>query len=141
MRRLLTWVIDQLIPVAGTVALILLQRFGVFSLLPLNLVIEREYGNYALFLGAAAALVASGIFGRVGRQFGVGEFLVTALVGFVTMTPFVSARYGIYFGIPPSQFAMYATFAYMGLFVSIGVIVGGCWSNVVKYFREENLLL
>jgi hypothetical protein len=141
MGRVLRWAIDQLIPAVLTAALVLVQRFGLLTLLPLNLVIEREYGNYALLLGVGAALVSSGIFGRVTRQFGVGAFLATALAGFVTITPFVSARYGISFGLPPAHFAMAATFAYLGLYVVIGVLIGGCWSNVVKAFREESPFL
>ena len=140
MRRLLRWTIDQLIPVAVTVGLVLAQRFGLLRLFPLNLVIEREYGNYALFLSAAAALVSSGIYGRVPHQFGVGTFLLTAIADFVLMGPFVSARYGISFGISPAFLAMAATFAYLGFAMINGVLIGGCWSNVVKYFREENPL-
>jgi hypothetical protein len=139
--RVSRWAIDQLIPTALTAALLLVQRFGLLTLLPLNLVIEREYGNYALLLGVGAALVSSGIFGRVARQFGVGAFLATVSAGFVTITPFVSARYGISFGLPPAHFAMAATFAYLGLYVVIGVLIGGCWSNVVKAFREESPFL
>jgi hypothetical protein len=36
---------------------------------------------------------------------------------------------------------MAATFAYLGLYVVIGVLIGGCWSNVVKAFREESPFL
>jgi hypothetical protein len=129
--------IDQVVPAALTAALILVQRLGFMSLLPLNIVIEREYGNYALLLGVAAALVAGGTFSKVTHQFGIGAFLVTVLAGLVTVSPFVFARYGIYLGLLPVHFSVVATFAYLGLSVAIGLLFGGCWSVVVKAFREQ----
>ena len=137
MGQLIRFAIDQLIPAGLTAALILVQRLGFVALLPLNLVIEREYGNYALLLGVAAALVASGTFSRATQQFGVGAFLATASAGLVTVAPFIFARYGIYLGLAPAHFAIAATFAYLGLYVVIGLLIGGCWSAVLKAFREQ----
>ena len=137
MTQLTKLLVDQLIPAALTGALILLQRFGFMSLLPLNVVIEREYGNYALLLGVAAALVASGTFSKVTHHFGISAFLVTALAGLATVSPFVFARYGIYLGLAPVHFAIMATFAYLGLQILIGLLFGGCWSVVVKAFRQQ----
>jgi len=138
MGQLAKFLIDQLIPAALTVALIAAQRLGFLTLLPLNLVIEREYGNYALLLGVAAALVASGTFSKVTHHFGIGAFLATTSAGLATVGPFVFARYGIYLGLAPAHFAIVATFAYLGLYVIIGLLIGGCWSVVVKAFREQN---
>jgi hypothetical protein len=140
MGQVVRFVVDQLIPAALTAGLILVQRFGFATLLPLNLVIEREYGNYALLLGTTAALVASGTFSRVSRQFGLGAFLATASAGLVLITPFVVARYGMSLGLPPPHFSIAATFAYLGLYVVIGLLIGGCWSVVVKVFREQQSL-
>ena len=137
MGQLIRFVIDQMIPAALTAALMLVQRFGVVTLLPLNLVIEREYGNYALLLGVAAALVSSGTFSRVTHQFGIGAFLTTVSAGLVTVAPFIFARYGIYLGLAPAHFSILATFAYLGLYVVIGLLLGGCWSAVVKAFRDQ----
>ena len=137
MGQLIRFLVDQLIPAALTAALILAQRLGFLTLLPLNIVIEREYGNYALLLGVAAALVASGTFSKVTHHFGIGAFLATASAGLVIVAPFVFARYGIYLGIAAAHFAIAATFAYMGLYVIIGMLFGGCWSVVVKAFREQ----
>lgn len=138
MSRVVTFTIDQLVPAALTAGLVLVQRFGFLTLLPLNLVVEREYGNYALLLGTAAALVASGTFTRVTHQFGLGAFLATAAAGLVMVAPFIVARYGLYLGLAPGQFAIAATFAYLGLYVVIGLLVGGCWSVAVKPFREQH---
>ena len=136
-RQLTRFLIEQLVPAALTAALILIQRLGSVRLLPLNVVIEREYGNYALLLGVAAAFVASGTFSKITHQFGIGAFLATASGGLVTITPFVFARYGISLGLVPAHFAMTATFAYLGFSVVIGLLFGGCWSVVVKAFRDE----
>jgi hypothetical protein len=137
MRQLTRFLIEQLVPAALTAALILIQRLGFARLLPLNVVIEREYGNYALVLGVAAAFVASGTFSRVTCQFGIGAFLATASVGLGTIAPFVFARYGSYLGLSPAHFAIAATFAYLGFYVVIGLLFGGCWSVVVKAFRDQ----
>ena len=137
MGRVIRFVVDQVIPAALTAALILLQRLGVVKLLPLNIVIEREYGNYALLLGVAAALVSSGTFSGPTHQFGIGGFLTTALAGLVAVAPFIFARYGMYLGLPPAHFSIAATFAYLGLYVVIGLLFGGCWSTVVKTFRDD----
>ena len=75
-------------------------------------------------------------FTREGRRFGIGPFLAVAAAGAVTAAPFVSARYGMYLGIPPMLFTLVATFAYLGFYMTIGLLCGGCWSVVVKAFRE-----
>lgn len=137
MSQLTRFLVDQLIPAALTAAVILAQRLGLMRLFPLNVVIEREYGNYALLLGVAAALVAGGTFSKVTHQFGIGAFLATVLGGLATISPFVFARYGISLGLAPVHLAMAATYAYMGLSVVIGLLFGGCWSVVVKAFRDQ----
>lgn len=137
MRQLTRVLIEQLVPAALTATLILIQRLGSARLLPFNVVIEREYGNYALLLGVAAAFVASGTFSKVTHQFGIGAFLATASGGMVTIAPFVFARYGIYLGQAPAHFAIAATFAFLGFYVVIGLLFGGCWSVVVKAFRDQ----
>lgn len=137
MRELLRFLVDCLVPTALTAGINIAQRFGYVLLLPLNVVIEREYGNYALLLGAAGAFVASSTFTREGRQFGIGPFLSVAVAGAVMAAPFVLARYGMHFGIAPMQFALIATFAYLGFYVTIGLLCGGCWSVVVKAFRDH----
>lgn len=140
MRHLVTVLVDQGVPAALTAGLNLLQRLGWVTILPLSLAIEREYGNYALTLGVAAALVGGGTFARGGQEFGIGGFLATALASLVMASPFVLARHGIFLGVAPAHFAMVATFAYLGFHVAIGLLVAGCWSAVVRTFREQRLL-
>ncbi len=136
MRALLRLLVDCLVPTVLTAALNLGQRFGRITLLPLNVVIEKEYGNYALLLGMAAAFVASSTLTREGQRFGIGQFLAVAVAGSVTAAPFVLARYGMFLGVTPMEFALIATFAYLGFFVTIGLLCGGCWSVIVKAFRD-----
>jgi hypothetical protein len=40
-------------------------------------------------------------------------------------------------GLAPMQFALLGTFAYLGLYVVLGVLIGGCWSLVVGMFRGQ----
>jgi hypothetical protein len=139
MRQIMGFVVDQGIPAALTAGLNVAQRLGYMTLLPLNAVIEKEYGNYALLLGAAGAFVASATFTREGRRFGVGAFLLTVLASLVMVTPFILYRYGMTLGLTPMQFALAATFAYLGFYVTVGVLVGGCWSAVVRAFSRHDL--
>ncbi len=136
MRAVMRFVINQLIPAALTAGLNLAPRFGYFTLLPLSMGVEREYGNYALLLGSAAALVASASFGRVGTRFDLQGFVGMALAGLLTISPFVLGRAGVTFGLPPRHFDVVITFAYLGFFIVVGLLVGGCWSVVVKAVRD-----
>jgi hypothetical protein len=139
MRQLARFVVDQGIPAALTAGLNVAQRLGYMTLLPLNVVIEKEYGNYALLLGAAGAFVASATFTRTGRRFGVGAFLLTVLASLVMVTPFILSRYGMSLDLAPMHFALAATFAYLGFYVTVGVLVGGCWSAVVRAISRQDL--
>jgi hypothetical protein len=137
-RRITELVVGQGVPAALTAGLNLAQRLGYLTLLPLNAVIEKEYGNYALLLGAAGAFVTSATFTREGRRFGVGSFLLTVVASLVMVTPFILHRYGMDLGLAPMHFALAATFAYLGFYVSVGVLVGGCWSAVMRAFSRPD---
>jgi hypothetical protein len=134
-RRLVRLCVDQVVPALIAVALVAVQRFGLVTLLPLNVVIEREYGNYAMLLAAVAAFVASATFVRDGWQFGIGPLLGTTVASIATVSPFIFARYGMQFGLPPMQFALIATFAYLAFSVTLGLLTGGCWSVIIKSIR------
>lgn len=137
MRGLMRFIVHQLIPAALTAGLNLSPRYGYFVLLPLSIGVEREYGNYALLLGIAGALVASASFGREGICFELPDFVGTALAGLVTVAPFILGRAGLTLGLPPRHFDVVITFAYLGFFIVIGVLVGGCWTVVVKAVRAS----
>jgi len=137
-RRITKPVVGQGVPAALTAGLNIAQRLGYLTLLPLNAVIEKEYGNYALLLGAAGAFVTSATFTREGRRFGVGSFLLTVVASLVMVTPFILHRYGMDLGLAPMHFALAATFAYLGFYVSVGVLVGGCWSAVMRAFSRPD---
>jgi hypothetical protein len=136
-RRVARLVVDQGVPAALTAGLNAAQRFGYLTLLPLNAVIEKEYGNYALLLGAAGAFVTSAAFTREGRRFGIGAFLLSVVASLITVTPFILNRYGVTLGVAPMHFALAATFAYLGFYVTVGILIGGCWSAVVGAFRDR----
>jgi hypothetical protein len=139
LRKLMRFLADLCIPAACAVGVNAAQRYGYVNWLPLNVVIEKEYGNYAMFLSAVAALVACAAFTRERRRFGVGAFLGTALASLAMVAPFILSRYGMHPpGITPMEFSLVATFAYLGFAVTVGLLIGGCWSLVVRTFRDPD---
>jgi hypothetical protein len=136
LRRLGRILVDQAIPAGLAAGLHLAQRTGHIALVPLNVVIERQYGPYAVFLSAIAAFVAAAAFSRAGRRFGIVAFLCTALVSILMASPFLLARYGMDLGLTPMQFSVVATYAYLGFAITIGLLIGGCWSLVIRTLRD-----
>lgn len=137
MGRFLAVVVEAVVPGILTAALGIVQRLGWLSVLPGNPVIEREYGLYGLVLGVAGAIVTSASCLKHGREYGFVAFLSTVLAGLALASPFIAWRYGMQFGLAPMQFALLGTFAYLGLYVVLGVLIGGCWSLVVGMFRGK----
>ncbi len=131
---LLRFAVDQLVPMALTAGLNLATRSGAVTLLPLTIVIEREYGNFALLLGCAAALVASATFCRV--PFDLSTFVTTAVAAIVLAAPFILGRAGLTLGLSSRQFDLVASFAYLGFFLVIGLLIGGCWSVLIRALRD-----
>ena len=136
LRRLGRILVDQVFPAGLAAGLHVAQRYGYIALVPLNVVIERQYGSYALFLSAIAAFVAAAAFTRPGRRFGIVAFLCTALVSILMVSPFLLARYGMDVGLTPMQFSVVATYAYLGFAVTVGLLIGGCWSLVIRTLRD-----
>ena len=137
--RVLLWVTgEHLMPVLVTAALNLGPRWGYFSLLPLSAGLDHAYGNLALLFGIAAALVGSVTFGRAAPRFDIPAFVGTAGAGLVTVTPFILARAGLTLGVAPRHFDIVTTFAYVAFFAVVGLLVGGCWSVVVRAIRDAS---
>jgi hypothetical protein len=137
MSRFLAVVVEAGVPGILTALLGIAQRLGWLSLLPGNPVIEREYGLYGLALGVAGAIVTSGSCLKPAREYGFGAFLSTGVAGLVLASPFIAWRYGMQFGLAPMQFALLGTFAYLGLSIVLGILIGGCWSLLVGMFRAK----
>ena len=135
-RRLLRVIVDQCVPAVIAGGLHAGQRYGYLTLVPLNPVIERDYGAYAIFLAAIGAFVAASTFARSARRFGVVAFLGTALLSVLMISPFILARYGMDVGLTPTQFSLVATFAYLGFGITTGLLIGGSWSTVARAFRD-----
>lgn len=126
----------HVIPVAATLALQLAMRHGELSLLPLNAGIERAYGNIALLLAVAAALVGSASFGREEARFDIPAVVATALAALVCATPFIVSRAGLTLGLPSRYFDVVAIYAYLGFSLVLGLLLSGCWSVVVRAARD-----
>jgi len=137
MGRFLAVVVEAVVPGILTAALGIVQRLGWLSILPGNPVIEREFGLYGLVLGVTGAIVTSASCLKQGREYGFVAFLSTVLAGLALASPFIAWRYGMQFGLAPMQFALLGTFAFLGLSVVLGVLIGGCWSLVVGMFRGK----
>ncbi len=135
-NALLRFTGEHLIPVLVTAGLNLAPRLGYFTLLPLAAGLERVYGNLALLFGVAAALVASVTYGREDARFDIPAVLGTMGAGLVTVTPFILARESMTLGLPPRYFDILVTFAYVGFFAVVGLLVGGCWSVAVRAVRD-----
>jgi len=138
LRALLRVTGEHLLPVLVTAALNLGPRWGYFSLLPLSAGLDHTYGNLALLFGIAAALVGSVTFGRAAPRFDIPAFVGTAGAGLVTVTPFILARAGLTLGVAPRHFDIVTTFAYVSFFAVVGLLVGGCWSVVVRAIRDAS---
>ncbi len=138
MKGLLRFTVEHLVPVLLTAALNLAPRAGYLSLLPLTGGLDREYGNLALLFGAAAALVASVAFSREVAGFDIPAFVGTMGAGLVSMAPFILGRAGLTLGLAPRHFDILTTFAYVAFFAVVGVLVGGCWSVVVRAVRDAH---
>ncbi len=141
LRRLGRILVDQAVPAGLAAGLHLAHRYGHITLVPLNVVIERQYGSYALFLSAIAAFVAASAFTRAGRRFGIAVFLCIALVSILMASPFVLARYGMDLGLTPMQFSVVATYTYLGFAITVGLLIGGCWSLVIRTLRDHEAAL
>ena len=109
---------------------------AISAVLPLSAGLDHTYGNLAVLFGVAAALVGSVTFGRAEPRFDIPAFVGTAGVGLVTVTPFILARAGLTLGVAPRHFDILTTFAYVSFFAVVGLLVGGCWSVVVRAIRD-----
>ncbi len=133
MQPLASFLLEQAIPVLSAAALNLGPRLGYFVLLPLSHTIEREYGNYGLFLGCAAAVVTSAAFGRKGGRFDLPVFSTAVFLSLLTVSPFVLARAGVALAMQGRPLDVLLVFAYLGFSMVAGVILAGCWSLVVQH--------
>lgn len=136
LRALLRFSGEHLVPILLTAGLAVLPRWGYLVLLPSAAGLDQAYGNLALLFGVAAALVGSVTFSRAEPRFDIPAFVGTAGVGLVAATPFILARAGLTLGLAPRYFEILATFAYVGFFIVVGLLVGGCWSVVVRAMRD-----
>ena len=131
MRRLLRLLRDSGIPAIAVVAFDLGQRHHLFQVLPANPVLDGQYRNLGLLLGVLATLVASADFGSR-REFDLRALLGTLAALIVTLLPFIGRRDPAFFRLSPDTFAMVSIVAYLGLYVAIGILIGGGWIRMVR---------
>lgn len=111
------------IPVALVLAVSTAERLDVFAPLT-DAAMQQRLGPMGLLLGAIAAVIATYSFTLLGRAFGLGKFLLTAVVIGGAIFPFLAAANQLTLGLTPDQFAVLLAYAYLCLKVAVGVLIG-----------------
>lgn len=123
---------DQLPPAIVTLGGWGIQKWQDWHLLPINPRIRDDYAVFGLFLAFLATVVSAGTYASAGRRYTLVPFSVTAIVTLLTLIPFVASRYDVALGLPPEVFAILATYSYLLLHITVGVLIGGAWSVLSK---------
>jgi hypothetical protein len=111
------------IPAALVLAVNTAERLDVFSPLT-GAELRQRLGPMGLLLGAVAAVITTYSFTLLGRAFGLGKFLLTAVVIAAAIFPFLAAGNKLTLGLTPDQFAVLLSYAYLALKVAVGVLIG-----------------
>ena len=77
-----------------------------------------------LLLGAVAAVITTYSFTLLGRAFSLGKFIVTAVVIGAAIFPFLATANKLTLGLTTDQLAVLLSYAYLGLKVAVGVLIG-----------------
>ncbi len=101
------------------------HRVGWPRLLPADAQLEREWGNLALLLGVAGAIVATYLFVKTTRAHVLHVSVVSGLVTIALAVPFMAARHGVNFGLPAPWFSVLMGAAYLLLHGAVGMLVSG----------------
>lgn len=111
------------VPAALVLAVSTAEHLDVFGPLT-DAVLQRRLGPLGLLLGAIAAVITTYSFTLLGRPFSLGKFLLTAVVIGAAIFPFLAAANRLTLGLTPDQFAVLLSYAYLGLKVAVGVLIG-----------------
>lgn len=118
------------IPAAMMLAISTAERLDVVGPLTDDL-LQRRLGPLGLLLGVVAAVITTYSFTLLGRPFSLGKFLVTAIVIGGAIFPFLAASNRLTLGLTADQLAVLLAYAYLGLKVAVGVLVGATFSWVL----------
>ena len=86
--------------------------------------VRQRLGPLGLLLGVVAAVITNYSFTLLGRPFGVGKFLLTAVVIGAAVFPFLASASRLTLGLTPHQFSVLLSYSYLGLKVAVGVLIG-----------------
>jgi hypothetical protein len=111
------------VPAALVLAVSTAERLDVFAPLT-DAALQQRLGPLGLLLGVVAAVITNYTFTLLGRPFSLGKFLVTAVVIGGAIFPFLAAANRLTLGLTPDQFAVLLSYAYLGLKVAVGVLIG-----------------
>ena len=111
------------VPAGLVLAVSTAEQLDVFGPLA-DAVLQRRLGPLSLLLGAIAAVITTYSFTLLGRPFSLGKFLLTATVIGAAIFPFLAAANHLTLGLTPDQFAVLLSYAYLGLKVAVGVLIG-----------------
>lgn len=118
------------IPAALMLAISTAERLDVVGPLTDDL-LQRRLGPLGLLLGVVAAVITTYSFTLLGRPFSLGKFLVTAVLIGGAIFPFLAASNRLTLGLTTDQLAVLLAYAYLGLKVAVGVLVGATFSWVL----------
>jgi hypothetical protein len=97
--------------------------------------LARRLGRLGLFLSAVAAIIASESILRLGRGFGLAQFVLALLALGAALFPMLATFHRLPLGLPPDQFAVVLSYAYLVLKITVGILIGATVALVVGGLR------
>jgi len=98
----------------------------------------RRVAALGLFLSAVAAIITTESVTLLGRPFGRGTFITTAVAIGVVLFPSLADWHRIRLGLTPDQFAILQSYCYLALRVMVGFLIGAIvsWVGFARYMSQ-----
>jgi len=98
----------------------------------------RRVAALGFFLSAVAAIITTESVTLMGRPFGPGAFITTAVAIGVVLFPSVADWHRIRLGLAPDQFAILQSYCYLALRVMVGFLIGAIvsWVGLARYMSQ-----
>ena len=98
----------------------------------------RRVAALGLFLSAVAAIITTESVTLLGRPFGRGTFITTAVAIGVVLFPSLADWHRIRLGLTPDQFAILQSYCYLALRVMVGFLIGAVvsWVGFARYMSQ-----
>jgi len=98
----------------------------------------RRVAALGLFLSAVAAIITTESATLLGRPFGRGALITTAVAIGVVLFPSLADWHRIRLGLTPDQFAILQSYCYLALRVMVGFLIGAIvsWVGFARYMSQ-----